>query len=42
MIPRSNLPSGCCDYRSNENVYLFKDEGTSEEMKIDKESKVRC
>jgi DNA-directed RNA polymerase subunit E'/Rpb7 len=42
MIPRSKMPQNGCEYRSNENVYIFRDEGTNEELKIDKDSKLRC
>jgi DNA-directed RNA polymerase subunit E'/Rpb7 len=31
------MPDAECEYRPNENVYIFRDE-----LKIDKESKVRC
>lgn len=37
LIPRSRMPDAECEYRPNENVYIFRDE-----LKIDKESKVRC
>lgn len=43
MIPKTKMPqSGCCEYKSNENIYIFRDDQNSEEIKIDKESKVRC
>jgi DNA-directed RNA polymerase subunit E'/Rpb7 len=42
MIPRSKMPQNGCEYRSNENVYIFRDEATNEELKVDKDSKVRC
>lgn len=42
MIPRSKMPQSGCEYRSNENVYIFRDDDTNEELKIDKDSKVRC
>lgn len=37
LIPRTRMPEVECEYRANENVYIFRDE-----LKIDKESKVRC
>jgi hypothetical protein len=42
LIPRNNMPEQGCDYRMSENVFIFKDEVTNDEIKIDKESKVRC
>lgn len=42
MIPQSKLPKDCCEYRGSENIYILRDLGTSEEIKIDKDSKLRC
>jgi hypothetical protein len=42
LIPRSKMPKSCCEYRGSENIYILRDESTTDEIKIDKESKLRC
>jgi len=37
LIPRARIPEQDCEYNQNENIYLLR-----EELKIDKESKLRC
>ena len=37
LVPRTRMPDADCEFRSNENIYMFR-----EELKIDKDSKLRC
>lgn len=42
MIPKNNMPQESIEYRKNENIYIFQDRSSNEDIKIDKDSKVRC
>jgi hypothetical protein len=43
MIPKTKMPTtGVCEYKHQENIYIFRDDMSSDEIKIDKDSRVRC
>ncbi len=42
LIARNQMPSDITEYRSGEGVYIFTDQTNNEELKIDRDSRLRC